>query len=173
MRLDLRVSDWPFCTPFGRDGGAACLAEEQDIFLELPGAFPDPSAPPPPHTLLIPRCQGQIVATLRFVCDPRLAQCVDLGLVKFYFGESSQPASQAPNFATVNANETRGAAGQDNPRDGRYDHNLTRSELSGYLNITDLEPGVDYVFWTVWSVGNGSAPEYNSQGFDLSRSQYW
>ena len=71
----MRIRDWTFCTPFGRDGGRQCLAEPQDILLLNEGALPSPPTPPPPHTLLIPRCDGETVATLRFVCDPRFVAC--------------------------------------------------------------------------------------------------
>ncbi|CAN0346455.1 unnamed protein product, partial [Ectocarpus sp. 8 AP-2014] len=42
-----------------------------------------------------------------------------------------------------------------------------------FLNVSSLTPGLDYVFWSVWEHGNGSAPESNSRDFDLSRVQYW
>ncbi|CAM9913513.1 unnamed protein product, partial [Ascophyllum nodosum] len=69
LQLDMEIQNWPFCTSFGHGGGRECLAEKQDVLLERDGALSDP---PTPHTLLIPRCEGDTVATLRFVCDYRL-----------------------------------------------------------------------------------------------------
>lgn len=171
VRLDVLISDWPFCTPFGHNGGRACLTEAQDILLENEGALPARPAPPPPHTLLIPRCDSDTVATFRFVCDPRLPVCTDLTSVKFYLGEADQPAGQAPNTATIGGNGSTALAQFEDS--GVYEHNLTRAEVGGFLNVTSLTPGRDYVFWSVWEHGNGSAPESNSRDFDLSRVQYW
>lgn len=176
MRLDVRVSDWPFCTPFGQNGGRACSSKAQDILLEDEGALPAPPALPPPHTLLIPRCDGDIVATLRFVCDPRLTACADVTSVKFYLGEADQPPGRAPNTATIRGNRTNSGAADalaEFGRAGVYEHNLTSAEVGGFLNVTSLQPGLDYVFWSVWEHGNASVPESNSQNFDLSRVQYW
>lgn len=184
MRLDVRISDWAFCTPFGRDGGRRCLAEPQDILLEKEGALP---TPPTPHTLLIPRCDGDTVATLRFICAPSLAECADVVSVKFYLGEAHQDPGRAPNTATIvvdaeyGGNVTRESSISDSDADafdefggtGFYEYNLTRMEVSGFLNVSSLTPGLDYVFWSVWEHGNGSVPESNSREFDLSRTQYW
>lgn len=174
IRLDVQIDNWPFCTAFGRGGGQVCRAAEQDIFLELPGALPDPPTPPPPHTLLIPLCEGDAVATLRFVCDPTLPMCNDITSVKFYLVDADQPPNRAPNVATIDANTTDDAAALEEARGtGRYEHNLTRTELGDFLNVTDLIPGQDYVFWSVWGHETGLAPEFNSRDFDFSRSQYW
>ncbi|CAN0538146.1 unnamed protein product, partial [Ectocarpus sp. 12 AP-2014] len=56
---------------------------------------------------------------------------------------------------------------------GVYERNLTSAEVGSFLNVSSLTPGLDYVFWSVWEHGNGSAPESNSRDFDLSRVQYW
>ncbi len=172
--MDVRISDWVFCTPFGRDDGRRCMAEPQDILLENDGALPLPPALPPPHTLLIPRCDGDIVATLRFVCDPGLLACADVVSVKFYLGEADQDPGRAPNTATIGGGGTTSAdVLEEFGVAGIYEHNLTRSEVQGFLNVSNLTPGRDYVFWSVWEHSNGSAPESNSQEFDLSRTQYW
>ncbi|CAM9808562.1 unnamed protein product, partial [Hapterophycus canaliculatus] len=183
VKLDVRIRDWAFCTPFGRDGGRRCLAEPQDIFLEKEGALPTPASP---HTLLIPRCDGDTVATLRFVCDPSLAECADIVSVKFYLGEADQDPGRAPNTATIGVgaeggNVTRNTSISDSDADtledfgitGVYEHNLTSVEVGGFLNVSSLTPGLDYVFWSVWEQGNSSVPESNSRDFDLSRTQYW
>ncbi|CAM9796526.1 unnamed protein product [Scytosiphon promiscuus] len=184
VRLDVRISDWAFCTPFGRDGGRRCLADSQDILLEREGALPTPA---PPHTLLIPRCDGDTVATLRFVCDVSLPECIDIVSVKFYLGEADQDPGRAPNTATItvdanySGNATRNVSIDDFDNDameafgsvGVYEHNLTNVEVGGFLNVSSLTPGLDYVFWSVWEHGNGSVPESNSRDFDLSRSQFW
>lgn len=168
------VNEWPFCTPFGWFGGVACQAEAQDILLELPGALPKPPNPPPPHTLLIPRCEGGNLATLRFVCDPRLPGCTDLASVKFYLGHADQPTNKAPNFATIMRNSTRGRRIMEEGQvTGQYEHNITLAEVRGFLNVTDLTAGADYVFWSVWGQENGSALELNTRKFDLNRTQYW
>lgn len=158
------------------------MAEPQDIFLESEGVLPLPPAPPPPHTLLIPRCDGDTVATFRFVCDPRLVKCADIVSVKYYLGEAGQDIGRAPNTATIgvagssggNATSTSGSDALEEFRGtGVYERNLTSAEVGWFLNVSSLTPGLDYVFWSVWEHGNGSAPESNSRDFDLSRSQYW
>lgn len=172
----MSVNDWPFCTPFGRNGGRACWQEAQDILLEEEGALPAPPAPPPPHTLLIPRCEEETVATFRFICDPRLTVCNDLSSVKFYLGDADQPPGRAPNTATIGGGGSNSSAAKmlDEFVDtGVYEHNLTKAEVGGFLNVSSLTPGLDYVFWSVWEHSNGSAPESNSRNFDLSRRQYW
>lgn len=142
--------------------------------LEGEGALPDPPTPPPPHTLLIPRCDGDTVAALRLVCDPRLPVCADIASVKFYLGEADQPPGQAPNTATIGGSDTKNKeALAEFAKTGVYEHNLTTAEVGGFLNVTSLTPGLDYVFWSVWEHDNGSAPESNSRDFDLSRVQYW
>ncbi|CAM9400929.1 unnamed protein product, partial [Ectocarpus fasciculatus] len=182
VRLDVRISDWSFCTPFGRDGGRLCMAEPQDIYLESEGALPLAPSPPPPHTLLIPRCDGDTVATFRFVCDPRLAECADIVSVKYYLGEAEQDPGQAPNAATIGVAGGSGEHGANTSSSdtlekfrgtGVYERNLTSAEVGWFLNVSSLTPGLDYVFWSVWEHGNGSAPESNSRDFDLSRTQYW
>ncbi|CAM9885944.1 unnamed protein product, partial [Ectocarpus sp. 13 AM-2016] len=182
VRLDMQISDWSFCTPFGRDGGRRCMAEPQDIFLENEGALPLPPAPPPPHTLLIPRCDGETVATFRFVCDPRLVECADIVTVKYYLGEADQDPGQAPNTATIGVARGSGENGTSTSSSGAleefwgtgmYERNLTSAEVGSFLNVSSLTPGLDYVFWSVWEHRNGSAPESNSRDFDLSRVQYW
>ncbi|CAM9203603.1 unnamed protein product [Ectocarpus sp. 6 AP-2014] len=182
VRLDVRIRDWSFCTPFGRDGGRRCMAEPQDIFLQNEGALPLPPAPPPPHTLLIPRCDGETVATFRFVCDPRLVECADIVSVKYYLGEADQDPGEAPNTATIGVARGSGENGTSTSSSGAleefwgtgvYERNLTSAEVGSFLNVSSLTPGLDYVFWSVWKHGNGSAPESNSRDFDLSRSQYW
>eukprot|EP00752_Nemacystus_decipiens_P006446 g5806.t1 len=182
VRVDVRISDWTFCTPFGRDGGRQCLAEPQDILLQNEGALPSSPTPPPPHTLLIPRCDGETVATFRFVCDPRVDGCTDVVSVKFYLGEADQDPGQAPNTATIGGRGNGTSSSSSNAEadaleefggNGVYEHNLTIAEVEGFLNVSSLTPGLDYVFWSVWEHGNGSAPESNSQEFDLSRTQYW
>lgn len=174
IRLDLQVNDWQFCTPFGWFGGVSCRAEAQDILLELPGALPEPPNPPPPHTLLVPRCDEDNVATLRFVCDPRLPECTDLVSIKFYLGEANQSVNRAPNLATITPNNTDGAeAFKAAEETGWYEHIVTRAELHGFLNVTELTPGLAYVFWSVWGQENGSTLEFNTRKFDLNRIQYW
>lgn len=150
------------------------MAEEQDILLELPEALPEPPTLPPPHTLLIPQCTEEAVATFRFVCDSRLSECIDVISVKFYLGQADQAPHEAPNFATIGFNGTGDAAAFEDARHtGAYEHNITRSEVQGFLNATELTPGQDYVFWSVWTLRNGSVPELNTLNFDLSRTQYW
>lgn len=102
--------------------------------------------------------------------------CTDLTSVKFYLGEADQDPGQAPNTATIQKSGGNGSTSdglEDFRGTGVYEHNLTRAEVSGFLNVTSLTPGLDYVFWSVWEHNDGSAPESNSQGFDLSRTQYW
>lgn len=172
----MQVSNWSFCTPFGQDGGQECWVEAQDILLEDEAALPAAPIPPPPHTLLIPRCDEEIVATFRFVCDPRLTVCTDLTSVKFYLGEADQPPGQAPNTATISGSNTNGSTAEAFAglgESGIYEHNLTRSEVSGFLHVSSLTPGLDYIFWSVWEHGSASTLESNSQTFDLSRKQYW
>lgn len=158
------------------------MAEPQDIFLENEGALPLPPAPPPPHTLLIPRCDGETVATFRFVCDPRLVECADIVSVKYYLGEADQDPGQAPNTATIGVAGGSGENGTSISSSGAleefwgtgvYERNLTSAEVGSFLNVSSLTPGLDYVFWSVWEHGNGSTPESNSRDFDLSRVQYW
>lgn len=188
VRVDIRISNWTFCTPFGRNGGRACPTEPQDVLLENEGALPLAPRPPPPHTLLIPRCEGDTVATLRFVCDPSLAECTDIFSVKFYLGEADQDVGRAPNTATIggggngtSSSSSNGLRGSDNnlgpleefAQSGVYEHNLTSAEVGGFLNVSSLTPGLDYVFWSVWEHKNGSVPESNSRDFDLSRTQFW
>lgn len=173
VRLDLQVNDWPFCTPFGWFGGVSCEADAQDILLELPGALPEPPIPPPPHTLLLPRCNGDHVATLRFVCDPRLRECANLASIKFDLGEADQAVNRAPNLATITSNNTGGAeAFEAGKETGWYEHNVTRAELGGFLNVTDLTPVLHHVFWSVWGQDYGTILEFNTRKFDLSRTQY-
>ena len=168
----MEIQNWPFCTSFGHGGGRECLAEKQDVLLERDGALSDP---PTPHTLLIPRCEGDTVATLRFVCDYRLDTCTDVASVKFYLGEAVQLPEKAPNIATIST--TRGNIDGVPAKYGTigvYEHNLTASELYGFLNVTSLTPGLDYVFWSVWGHENASfGPESNTRDFDLARTQYW
>lgn len=102
--------------------------------------------------------------------------CTDLASVKFYLGEADQPPGQAPNTATIQKSGGNGSTSggiEDFQDTGVYEHNLTRAEVTGFLNVTSLTPGLDYVFWSVWEHNDGSAPESNSQSFDLSRTQYW
>lgn len=110
---------------------------------------------------------------------PRLDGCTDVVSVKFYLGEADQDPGRAPNTATIGgrADGTSSSAEADALEEfggtGVYEHNLTIAEVEGFLNVSSLTPGLDYVFWSVWEHGNGSAPESNSQEFDLSRTQYW
>lgn len=102
--------------------------------------------------------------------------CTDLASVKFYLGEADQDPGQAPNTATIQKSRGNGSAsgGIEQFTDtGVYEHNLTRAEVNGFLNVTNLTPGLDYVFWSVWEHNDGSVPESNSRDFDLSRTQYW
>lgn len=103
--------------------------------------------------------------------------------VKFYLGEANQDPGRAPNTATIGTggNGTSSSSGISSDAEaleefggtGVYEHNLTSAEVEGFLNVSSLTPGLDYVFWSVWEHSNGSAPESNSQEFDLSRTQYW
>lgn len=124
---------------------------------------------------MIPRCDEDTIATLWFICDPRLPLCAHVVFVKFYLGEARWPPNQAPNIATIEDASVANAtdASGDGAKIGVYAHNVTRSELVSYLNVTDLSPGVEYTFWTVWGHGNGSVPESNTRDIDLGRTQYW
>lgn len=114
---------------------------------------------------------------------PRLDGCTDVVSVKFYLGEADQDPGQAPNTATIggrgngtssiSSSSTEADALEEFGGTGVYEHNLTIAEVEGFLNVSSLTPGLDYVFWSVWEHSNGSAPESNSQEFDISRTQYW
>lgn len=94
--------------------------------------------------------------------------------IKFYLGEARQSVHRAPNLATVTSNNTDGAEALEAAEEaGWYEYNVTRAELRGFLNVSDLTPGLEYVFWTVWGQENGSSPEFNTREFDLNRTQYW
>ena len=127
-----------------------------------------------PPTLLIPRYEGDTVATLRFVCDYRLNTCTDVVSVKFYLGEAVQLPEKAPNIATITtAHGNIDGVPAKYGNTGVYEHNLTTSELYGFLNVSSLTPGLDYVSWSVWEHKNASfGLESNTRDFDLARIQY-
>lgn len=108
------------------------------------------------------------------MCDPKLRECLNLGAIKFYLGEADQAVNRAPNLATITSNSTDGMETLKIGKEtGWYEHNVTRDELGGFLNISELTPGLDYVFWSVWGQEYGSNVEFNTREFDLNRTQYW